>query len=50
MVISCSGRLYVVLDEKILFEFVYEVNGECSLGNVSVYVVFIENLCICLKR
>jgi len=37
LVIPCSGRLYVVLVERILFGFVYKVNGECSFGE-----------CICL--
>jgi hypothetical protein len=32
LVIPCSGRLYVVLVDRILFEFLYKVNGECSFG------------------
>jgi hypothetical protein len=37
-VIPCSSRLCVVLVERVLFEFVYKVNGECSFG---------ECMCLC---
>jgi hypothetical protein len=38
LVIPCSGRLYVVLVERILFGFVYKVNEACSFG---------ECMCLC---